>query len=188
MNKFLRKFFIDIILVVAFPSHLWAIYRSLVRGEFVYKDYGTWDLVGFVSYNLQYALIESILASLVLVVLSLMLFGRWRYERRLSVIIAAYLCVVVSVVLRWGFTSSGEESRTALIGFMNSLPGAIVIYKYFFLALVVFGISWVIARTAFVEKTEKRFVGFIDKVKPVSILYLILDGFGLMILIIRNVR
>lgn len=188
MSQSLRKFSLDLFLVAVFPSHLWAIYRSLVRGEFVYNDYGLGDMIGFIAYNLQYALIESILVSLVLVIVSKILFGRWRYERRLSVIVAAYLCVVASVVLRWGFTSSGEEIRVGLIEFINQLPGAISIYKYVFLALIILSISWVIARTAFVEKIEKRFMGLVGKVKLVSILYLILDGFGLLILIFRNVK
>lgn len=154
----------------------------------MYKEYGLEDLIGFVAYNLQYALIESILVSILLVLLSLVLFSRWRYERRLSIIVAAYLCVVAAAIFRWGFLSLEEDARVALIGFMNNLPGTIDTYKFIFLALIVFSVGWVIARTAFVEKIEKRFVRLVDKVKIVSILYLIFDGFGMVILIFRNVR
>lgn len=188
MSQSLRKSSLDLFFVAVFPSHLWAIYRSLARGEFVYNDYGLGDMIGFIAYNLQYALIESILVSLALVVVSKILFGRWRYKRRLSVIVSAYLCIVTAAVLRWGIASLGEEARIALVGFMNNFPGGVAFYKYVFLALIVFSIGWVIARTAFVEKIEKRFMGLVGKVKLVSILYLILDGFGLMILIFRNVK
>jgi hypothetical protein len=177
----------SLFLITAFPIHVWTIILVLRDLSWVTERTNVWDAIGVGSYGLVFAFIESVVVFLILVLLGLLIPGKWREEKRL-----ALLAVLFLVIASWaiagqlyflvGITLPGWIYRLLA---QSSHPLQVLYGGVLSLVLVT-----VLIPTALVIQSSKamRVVrGLIERLSLLTLIYLFLDFVGLVIVILRNI-
>lgn len=177
----------SLFLITAFPIHVWTIILVLRDLSWVTERTNVWDAIGVGSYGLVFAFIESVVVFLILVLLGLLIPGKWREEKRL-----ALLAVLFLVIASWaiagqlyflaGITLPGWIYRLLA---QSSHPLQVLYGGVLSLVLVT-----VLIPTALVIQSGKamRVVrGLIERLSLLTLIYLFLDFVGLVIVILRNI-
>jgi hypothetical protein len=159
--------------VSVIPIQLWTIIQMLREMPVLLLRLGAWDLIGVMAYIEAVALLESLLLWLFVIGLASLLpaglFGINRIVQGTMIILAVSLWAV-----------SGQSYRTSVFGWT---AGQFLLWLPFF--LLSFGLPLYLLRShapaqAFIQK-------LVDRLLPLSALYLVLAAAGLVIVVIRNI-
>ena len=173
-------------LMAVFPQHLWTLIFAFRDFSWLIDRTNVWDAIGNLSYGMLYAFFESLILFGVLVFAGIFTPTRWEVKRRI-----AFLTLLLFITAIWGMVSQ-------LLYVWNIwLPPSILqmiastgrpLFMLYLISLVLAGITVSLPVFAFVfrEKTLASMLDFMDRLTTLSMLYLFLDGIGLIIIIIRN--
>jgi hypothetical protein len=159
--------------VSVIPIQLWTIIQMLREMPVLLLRLGAWDLIGVMAYIEAVALLESLLLWLFVSGLASLLpaglFGTNRIVQGTMIILAVSLWAV-----------AGQSYRTSVFGWT---AGQLLLWLPFF--LLSFGLPLYLLRShapaqAFIQK-------LVDRLLPLSALYLVLAAAGLVIVVIRNI-
>lgn len=177
------KFF----LVIAFPIHLWAIILWFLDFETVAQRTNIWDAVGEGAYFLIFAFFESVVIFGLLFVLLLLLPKRLDENKTYLVVATLYLVIAGWFLLEQArFLPFLPEDnwlilRLQLVDSLRSNTGKVL--AVVFLGSIVLTPSLVLRY----EKIGTVISSLFERIGTLSILYLILDIFSLVVVIVRNV-
>ena len=177
------KFF----LLVAFPIHLWALILWFLDFETVAQRTNTWDALGEGSYFLIFAFFESVVIFGVLSLLLLLLPKRTEEDKvyqatsTLYLIIAAWFVLEQARFLPFLPEDNWLIMRLQMADSLRSNTGKALAVG--FLSSVILS-SYLVIRYA---KLGRAISSLFERIGTLSILYLLLDFFGLLIVIFRNV-
>ena len=176
----------SLFLTCAFPFHLWTLIQVFRDVSWVTERTNAWDAVGVAAYGMLFALVESLLAFLVVVLLGLVTPRYWDDDRRI-----AFLSLLFLIAAVWGMISqllfiwniqlpsqtmeflvrSGHPLRWLYGGSLAIVLATVLLPVYLF-----FGSS----------KFSLLVQDFTDRLSVLTIFYLLFDLAGLTIVIVRN--
>jgi len=177
----------SLFLMCAFPLHFWTLLLAFRDISWLTERSNLWDAIGVVSYGLLFAFVESLMVFLVVALLGLLISAKWEEARRIALL--SILMLVLSLWAMygqahfiWNLTPAGWILRLAA---QSGHP-----YR------IIFGITFIevvltVAVPTFLVLHWDKFFHFvreaIDRLSLLTSLYLVLDLFGLVIVVIRNI-
>jgi hypothetical protein len=183
---FSRKNTLTLFLVIAFPINFWAIIIWFRNIGSVAEENGLWDAVGVGAYLLSYALLESALIFLAILLLSLLLPKKWGQEKSLAQVSVLYLMLTIGLILEQSralveFPREGFLWRSVnfIINRLSSSPVILVVIA----AALTITFLVVIHRS---QQVRSVVIASMEKVALLSAIYLILDLAAIILVIIRN--
>lgn len=168
-----RQELLNVFAACAFPIHVWLIINVMREVPAWILRLSIWDLIGVISYSLMFALIETGIIFLGIVLLSLVL--PRRFFRHKFVALSTMLVFVTSawfIVLQY---------NSWIIEFKR--PIISLIWALSFLLAAAVGYVLVSRR----PKLEAGINNFVQRLGVLSFIYVFLDVVGLIIVIIRNI-
>jgi hypothetical protein len=171
----------------AFPLHFWTLLLAFRDISWLTERSNLWDAIGVVSYGLLFAFVESLMVFLVVALLGLLISAKWEEARRIALL--SILMLVLSLWAMygqahfiWNLTPAGWILRLAA---QSGHPYRII-FGITFIAVVL-----TVAVPTFLVLHWDKFFHFvreaIDRLSLLTSLYLVLDLFGLVIVVIRNI-
>jgi hypothetical protein len=185
-SRYSRQGLWSLFLICAFPPHLWTLILSFRDVSWLTERTNSWDAIGVISYGLVFALIESIVIFLVLILLGLITPWRWEIDRRISFL--AFLLLIISM---WAMISQ-------LLFLWNvSLPESAIEYLRrsdhplritYAVCLLVITPTVLLPAYSFVRTRKAVTVmqDLIERLSLLSMFYLVFDLLGVIIIIVRN--
>ena len=174
-------------LICAFPLHLWTLILAFRDISWITERTNTWDAIGVVSYGMVFALVESVLIFLVLLLLGLITPWRWDPDRRIAFL--AFLVLITSV---WAMISQllflwNVSLPAQAIEFLRESDHPVRIT--YAVCLMVITPTVLLPAYSFL-KTKKAVTvmqNLIERLSLLSMFYLVFDLLGVIIIVVRNI-
>jgi hypothetical protein len=184
--KFTRSDWFRLFLICAFPLHLWTLLMLFRDINWVAERTSMWDAIGFSGYALLYALLESILLTGFVALLSLMLPRGWNKILRMLV-----LSLTAFVLSGWSIVEQliliVFYGRLRHFGIANPWLANRWAWGSIFVVVIVLSMAVPILMMRGNSKLQEKINAFLDRLTILSGLYLFLDVVGIVIIIIRNI-
>lgn len=187
---FAAKELYQLFCAVLFPIHVWAFYQVFQDVEWISRRTSPWDSLGVGGYTLSFALFESLLVFLAVLLISQLIPRKWDTAKRLSIAAALYFMTVIWAILIQVEAIVETTIRASIAKFLVSTGRPIWYGAWVLMALavvlylIIAAPTWVIIRK---EKASRVFAGFLDKLAVLSSLYLVMDATGVLLVIYRNI-
>ncbi|MBC8509698.1 MAG: hypothetical protein H8D34_33035 [Chloroflexi bacterium] len=176
-----------IFLMAAFPTHVWTILLILQDFAWVAERNNNWDAIGVGAYGLLAAFVESVFVFIITILLGSLLPRQWRENKRLTVLSILIFVVGIWAILNQLYFLIGLNIPRFIFQFLiNSAHPLQIIY----ILCLVLVIPSVLLPVYFVSRSEKAlqvFQDIIERLSLLTMLYLIADFGGLVIVLIRNI-
>lgn len=181
--KSMRKLF----LICIVPIHIWAILMVLMDFEWIRERTNITDAIGVVAYALIFAFLESLLLFITSMIVSLLLPPSWNNRKRLAGMTWIILIVTFWAAIGQLFFVLGGKIPAFYLNWMivSDHPLRILIGTIF--PLVCLSISIPLFLILKKEKFTALTLDIIERLEALSLLYLVLDFFGLLFVIYRNI-
>lgn len=186
LSRYSKQGLWSLFLICAFPIHLWTLILVSRDMDWVIARTNVWDAIGVGAYGMIFALGESIILFVVLVLLGLLLPKHWQKERRVAflsllVILTALWAIFGQLRFLWNLSlplsivqilaRSSHPFRLLYALYLAVVIPSVALPVYFFLRSTN-SVRWV------QELTERLSV--------LTMFYLLFDVAGLLIVIVRN--
>ena len=159
-----RRNIVDVYLACLFPIQVWSIYNSLREVPAWLRQMSLWDLIGVVSYPQMFALFESVVIFLPLLLLSALLPAGWFRDKFVALATGiVYLSVVWFILAH-------------ILGQFLPWIGLFLFSQILFFFLIHSS-----------HKLQSTIVSWVNRVAVLSIVYLLIDLISVLIVVIRNV-
>lgn len=185
-SRYSRQGLWSLFLICAFPLHLWTLILAFQDISWLTERTNAWDAIGVVSYGMLFALVESILIFLVLVLLGLITPSRWNSDRRI-----AFLAFLVLIVSLWGMISQllflwDVSLPESAIEFLRRSDHPLRIT--YAVCLMVITPTVLLPAFSFLRtnKTVTVMQNLMERLSLLSMFYLVFDLLGVIIIIVRN--
>ena len=185
-SRYSRQGLWSLFLICAFPLHLWTLILAFRDIAWITERTNTWDAIGVVSYGMVFALVESVLIFLVLLLLGLITPWRWDSDRRIAFL--AFLVLITSV---WAMISQllflwNVSLPAQAIEFLRQSDHPVRIT--YAVCLMVITPTVLLPAYSFL-KTKKAVAvmqNLMERLSLLSVFYLVFDLLGVMIIVVRN--
>lgn len=190
IKKFSKGDIFTLFLIVSFPIHLWSIFLIFQDFQWVMeRTVSLWDAVGYASYSLAIALVESILISLLLFLSGFLLPKQWNIKQILSV-----LGILIFVISFWAIINQlyffyGPTWSSKFQDLFIASEHPVRWYYVFVTSIIGLVLTLVAAPIFFTSRGQKlsKITGEIfDRIIILSAIYIFLDFIGIIIVIVRN--
>jgi hypothetical protein len=178
-------------LVVAFPIHVWSILVGFWNFQnVVERSANLMDGIAYLAYSLLASLVESIVLFIFIALIGFFFPKRFSAKR-----VFIHSGLIAIGILIWMML----EQLFAYLEFLNpdflsnfflqfTRPYvATVIGAGLFLIILFISVAWPFYYLRDRPKTEKKILNFLERITPLSILYLVLDLFSIIFVAIRNI-
>jgi hypothetical protein len=185
-GRYSRQGLWSLFLICAFPLHAWTLVLGLRDFSWVTERTNSWDAIGVISYGLIFALVESALVFLVVVLLGYLVSNKWGEEQQ--IVLMSNLVLLTSL---WAMVSQ--------LFFMLevSVPGSVIGYLVnlnhpvrflYMISLVAVGVTVTVPTYMILRSTRflQIYRGLLERLSLLTLFYLFFDGIGLIIVIVRN--
>jgi len=185
-NIYTRQGLWSLFLMCAFPLHLWALLLAFQDVGWVTERTNAWDAVGVIAYALLFALVETVLMSMVFTAIGLLVPRYWSPNKRIG-----FLILLVLLLSLWGMISQ------LLFLWHINLPESVIHFlvqsghpvRYSYAGALVIITPTIALPVYFFMKSDGMLTRIENLANQLSILtsfYLVLDVVGILIIIIRN--
>jgi hypothetical protein len=175
-------------LVSAFPFHLWKLIMLIRDYGWMTERAGVESFIGIAALAMLYALAESVLYFLLLLLLGLLIPWKWSADRVFSILGLVALWIPIWDILAQVYRAQDFSNPGFLVQWLFS-TGHPLRYSYLLAALVVGAVVLLTAAAiwfvSFKPKLQKGLQEFLERLAILSALYLLLDIAALVILIFR---
>jgi hypothetical protein len=187
-QRYSRKGLGSLFLTCAFPLHFWALLLAFRDISWLAERTNLWDAIGVVSYGLLFAFVESVMIFLVLVLVGFIIPLQWSSDRRIT-----FLALLILLISLWGIIGQllflwNVSLPAQTIQFLRSSSHPLRILYAACLTVVISTILLPI----YLFVRSKRSVAFMqdlmERFSLLTMLYLLFDAVGLVIVIIRNIN
>jgi hypothetical protein len=187
-QRFSRQQLFSFFLICAFPFHLWKIIMLIRDAGWITERSGTGSIIGVASLSMIYALVESLLFFLLLLILGLVIPWKWNSKRVFAIL--GFIALWIPI---WDMASQAYRAADmANPGFFVSWLFATqhpLRYAYPLLALVGLAVIALTAAgiwlTSFNHKFQQHIRNFLERIAILSALYLVLDLVSVVVVVIR---
>ncbi len=167
----------EIVLVFAacvFPIHAWAILNVLREVPAWILRLTTWELIGVIAYTQAYALLESLVVLIILVVLGLLLPARLFRKKFI-----AYSTMLVLITTIWAVLAHYNDGYIRLMDFLHFLPWL----GLYFLSI---GIGYLLVWRY--DRVASSIQAILERIMVLSFIYVFIAIFSVFVVIFRNIR
>lgn len=187
-QRYSRQGLGSLFLTCAFPLHFWALLLAFRDISWLTERTNLWDAIGVVSYGLLFALVESVMIFLVLVLVGFIIPLRWPSDKRIT-----FLALLILLISLWGIIGQllflwNLSLPAQAIQLLRSVRHPLRILYAACLVVVIPTILLPI----YLFVRSKRSVAFMqdlmERFSLLTMLYLLFDAVGLVIVIIRNIN
>lgn len=157
---------------VLLPVQFWMLYNLAMAYPAYQFRLPAWDLLGFVAYQLAFALLESLLVFGGVAALALLAPLSWRGDRRVAcasmlVFIVSFWSILVHLNYKWVIEWGGRQM----------MVGLLVVLATSSLSL------WATARF---HRLSKGVIGFLERAEVLAVFYLAIGLLSVLIVGMRN--
>jgi hypothetical protein len=185
-SRYSRQGLWSLFLISAFPLHLWTLILAFRDVSWLTERTNVQDAIGVVSYGMLFALIESILIFLVLVLIGLITPWRWEPERRIT-----FLAFLVLITSMWAMIGQllflwNVSIPDAAIEFLRRSDHPLRITYAVCLMVVTPTVllpAFSLLRT---NKAVTTMQNLMERLSLLSMFYLVFDLLGVIIIVFRN--
>jgi len=174
-------------LMCAFPLHLWTIILAFRDISWNAERSNMWDAIGTVSYGVIFALAESLIIFLIVVLLGFLISKCWDAEKRITLLSVLVLVDALWSILSQYYFLARLSIPTGMIHFLSTSNHPIRIIYAFIVPPVILS---ALLPTYLILKSERAlqfFLAVIDRLTLLMSFYLFFDFIGLVIVLIRNI-
>jgi hypothetical protein len=181
-----RQDLLKLFLVCVFPLQTWTIYMTLRDVEWVAARTNVGDALGFLSYNLLFGLIESILAWIFLLLLNFLIPKQWARQTRIALLGSIVFIVAIWAVLGQLYFLIGQGTPELFLKI--AIGTGHPLWILYGTAITSIAASVIIPIILLVRSplVRDRLLSIFERVTVLSGLYLILDLVGIAIVVTRN--
>lgn len=185
-SRYSRQGLWSLFLICAFPLHLWTLILAFRDISWVTERTNAWDAIGVVSYGMIFALIESLLIFLVLVLVGFLTPWRWESDRRIAFL--AFLVLILSVwamISQLLFLWDVSLPASAIEYLRNSDHPVRIVYA---VCLIIITPTVLLPAYSFLKTKSAVIVmqNLMERLSLLSMFYLVFDLLGGIIILVRN--
>ena len=190
-----RSGILRLFLLVSFPIHFWAFLIALRDIEAVVRLTNAWEGISEIAYVLMFALLESVILFIIFYILGLLLPKKWKEGKRVLLLgVLSFIVTIWGIIKQINFELLSPKQKYLAKGVFVILlersahplrNGAFVLLTLFLIV-----IASVVVPVIIINKSTKsyHFLSKIsDNIAQLSMIYIILDLLGLVIILFRNV-
>jgi hypothetical protein len=166
------KLFFKVFALCALPVHLWTILNMLRDVPAWAMRMDLWETIGAVSYTLSFALLESILLTLPLLIVFLLASRRWP-ESYISSLLTLMIMEATVTAIIVHFSPELYLRRRQVVAIF------LVIYLCSAVPLLLAVVRW--------PQIGDNFRGVIERIQPLTYVYLAFDLTAVAIITLRNI-
>jgi hypothetical protein len=189
-QRFSSRHLVPFFLVCAFPFHLWKIIMLIRDSGWVIERSGMGSFFGLASQAMVYALVESALLFLLLLILGLLIPWKWPAEKVFALTGLIALWLPIWDILSQVYRHTDHGTPGFLVNWLFS-TGHPLRYAYLLAGSMVLAVialtSAVIWLVSFNHKVLGGMQNFLERIATLSAIYLVLDLVGVVIVIIRMI-
>ena len=187
-QRFTRQNLFSFFMVCAFPFHLWTIIMLIRDSSWITERSGTDSFIGVASLSMIYALVESLLFFLLLLVLSLLIPWNWPAKKVYALLGFIALWIPIWDIAVQVYRAVDLANPDFLARWLISTHHPIR-YSYPLFALIVLVVISLTALgiwlSSFKPKFQHGLTNVLERLAVLSALYLVLDLVGVVVLVIR---
>jgi len=179
----------QLLLIIAFPIHVWAILSALYNANTVLGQEGPGYYLGYVSYSLLFAALESAFIFGVFWLMSRLIRPAFGQETRRGLIVALFGIFCFWALADFAFSFAGLREVVLVQRFAKMVAASSTFAVVSLLVLIVVVILSVGGTTFAVLRSStlaSRIFRAAQKVMVLSMVYLVVDIAGFVVVIIRN--
>jgi hypothetical protein len=185
-SRYSRQGLWTLFLICAFPLHLWTLILAFQDISWLTERTNVQDAIGVVSYGMLFALVESILIFLFLVLLGFITPWRWETDRRVAFL--AFLVLITSLWAMIGqllFLWNVSLPVSAIEFLRNSDHPLRIIYA---VCLMIVTPTVLLPAYSFLRTSKAVTVmqNLMERLSLLSMFYLVFDLLGVIIIVFRN--
>jgi hypothetical protein len=187
-QRYSRQGLIALFLTCAFPLHLWTLMMVFRDISWLAERTNLWDAIGVASYGMLFAFVESVLLFLIILLVGLVIPTQWHSDRRITflallILITSAWAMMSQLLFLWNLSlplpaiqflrGSQHPLRVLYAGSLVIVASTVLLLVFFFVKL----------------KTSVAFMqNIMERISLITMLYLLLDFLGLVIVLIRNIN
>jgi hypothetical protein len=181
---------LNFFLVCAFPFHLWVIIQLIRDSGWIIERSGTGSFIGLASLTMVYALVESVLLFLLLLILGLLIPWKWPAKKvfALSGFIALWL--PIWDILFQVYRATDLDTPGFLVNWLFS-TGHPLRYAYILAGSLVLAVIALTAASIWLVSFNKKVLGgmqnLLERIATLSALYLVLDVISVVVVLTRTI-
>lgn len=185
------KRILQIFLACAFPIHVWSLLMVLQDVAWIADRTQVIDAFSYAAYSLLFALVESMVVFLILMILSPLAYSYWKKDEMAAAMISLYYVVVlwaVALQIYYYYKEKIPELDDVIVN-KFFIGGALITQWMLMIVLFLLVIASVILPVVMLQRWH-RFAPamneFISRVTVLTSFYLVFDLFGICLILIRN--
>ena len=169
------------------PIHVWVIILVLYDISWVAERTNYRDAIGFSGYGITFALIESLIIWIILILVGFILLRKWGHNKRVALLSSLILAIFIGAIVGQLLFLAAPPSWPKLAAFLGSLKNPMLLINGILAIIVGSGVLALAFFSVYSERFQTGFIKTLDRLAPLMGLYLILDLIGVIIIIIRNI-
>lgn len=186
LGRYTRGGLWSLFLMCALPQHAWTLIMAFRDLDWLTERTNAWDAIGVLSYGLLFALIESALLFLVVVLLGLLVPRGWEPARRTTLLGSLVLVLSFWAIMSQWFFVAEVQLPEALLGWLAANPHPLRLIYGVFLAVALASLllpAWAVVRQG---RGLRWLGGVMERLGLLAMLYLAFDVAAVAIVVIRN--
>lgn len=175
-------------LIVAFPIHIWTFILYFRDISWLAERTNTWNSIGVGAYALLFALLESLVIFLVVLLFGLLLPKRWPEEQRIALLGVLFLLAASVAILGQLYFLIGTPFQKTAVQLLAATKHPV---RILFLLILIPITSLVLAMSYLILKSKKAaqlVLNIFERLSLLTTLYLVFDVIGIFIVIFRNIQ
>ena len=186
-QRYSRQGLGSLFLTCAFPLHFWALLLAFRDISWLTERTNLWDAIGVVSYGMLFALAESIVIFLVVTLVGMITPMRWPVDRRITflgllILLVSLWAIIGQLLFLWNVSLPGQA-----VQFLRHSSHPLRILYLFCLAVVIPTIVLPVYLFVRSKKSVAFMQDLMERFSLLTMFYLVFDGAGLLIVILRNI-
>lgn len=186
LGRYTRGGLWTLFLMCALPLHAWTMILAFRDLSWLTERTNAWDAVGVLCYGLVFALVESVIVFVVMVLLGFLVPGKWEAERRVGLLSALVLILSMWAMLEQLFFLAEVRLPGWLIDVLVR-TGHPLRVLYVVIPLVVGATfvypAWRLMRS---RRAVEAMSGVMEKLSLLAMFYLVFDVGAIVVVVIRN--
>ena len=187
MRHYSKQGLWSLFLLCAFPLHAWTLILAFRDFSWVAERTNSWDAVGVVAYGLLFALVESVVISMLATALGYLISRVWAEDRRIALLSTLVLVASLWVMAEYLFFMLGVKLSGQTIDFLVSLNHPL---RFLYAISLVCVVITVILPTYLILRSDRFFKAIrsvFERLSLLTLFYLFFDFIGLVLVLVRNI-
>lgn len=173
-------------MLYVFPLHVWVFLMAFRDFGWVAERTVVWDAVGLVSYSLVFALFETFIFFVVMLLLGLLILPKWGMEKKTNLLgILGFYILTCSILAQAFFLPNSPVPGSVIDSLVQSAHPLRILWGGTF--IIVGGLAIIFTVLILrIEKVNKTLLSIFERINLLSALYLIFDLIAIVIIATRN--